>query len=203
MLKAKPIAQSAQEIGVYDALQVQGNVVLCIERGLAFVKPFAHKILSDNGLTNLEPQVRYPYKAFILALQQVQETVGPNTLYLMGRSMPLPQPPAAMQTDHPLAMGLALGQLNESHRSLIYLENTPLTHSPGDRYPDAVGCIRALDVTDGAALLLADLPYPEPFVKGYLEAWLQQSLPTIRLDLIGVDRPSPELPPVVSYSVHW
>ena len=69
-------------------VEVNGETVLSIVDGMGAMKTVAKKILDDAGIRDPKPGQWFKQQAWLDAFQKISESVGPNTLSLIGQKIP-------------------------------------------------------------------------------------------------------------------
>jgi len=80
----------AQFIPFDENVEVNGQTVLAIVNGVhVLFKPKMHEILVANNIIDPEPDAWYSQKAWLKAFKIIYQTIGENTLFSIGKSIPL------------------------------------------------------------------------------------------------------------------
>ena len=139
---------------------VRGGNILSM---LAAMGPFRRRgetILEENGLTEVNAEGWYPLAAYVRALDAIQERMGPNTLYQIGRQIPrhVVLPPGIDSFEKVLA---SFGQAFDlNHRG----------------WPEGAIAYRAHSERSGT--VVSATPYPCEFDRGVIQGFFQLLLGT-------------------------
>ena len=69
-------------------VKVNGQTVLSVLSGMGVFRDSGVRILERNGILNLAPTAWYSQQAWLNAFREIAQTIGPKTLYQIGRSIP-------------------------------------------------------------------------------------------------------------------
>jgi hypothetical protein len=69
-------------------VMVNGQTVLSVISGMGAFRETAVQILQRNGIRNPAPTAWYPQQAWLNAFREIANTIGLNTLYQIGKSIP-------------------------------------------------------------------------------------------------------------------
>ncbi len=73
-------------------VEVLGEIVCSFVDVMGAFKSLAEGILKDNGIENPTPGQWYPQQAWLDSFKTIAEQIGPNTLFLLARQIPLMAP---------------------------------------------------------------------------------------------------------------
>ncbi|MBI5590855.1 MAG: hypothetical protein HY881_10270 [Deltaproteobacteria bacterium] len=71
-----------------NAIEVNGQTVLSIVKGMEHFEKNALKILAENGIQNPRPGKWYCQQSWLNAFKKISEEVGPYALYCIGTKIP-------------------------------------------------------------------------------------------------------------------
>ena len=69
-------------------VEVNGETVLSIVDGMGAFKTRAYKILNDSLIFDPQPGLWYRQQHWLDAFKRIADTVGPNTLFSIGKKIP-------------------------------------------------------------------------------------------------------------------
>ncbi|BDU77027.1 hypothetical protein [Mesoterricola sediminis] len=142
-----------------QAVEVNGETVLAIVSGLPFGPAQALRVLAAHGIRDPQPGQWFRQQAWLDAFREIAATLGPNTLYAIGRKIPdQARFPAPITSLH-----RALAAIDEAYR---------LNHRGGP-----IGAYRFEADGPGRALLVCDNPYPSDFDRGIITAMAERHRP--------------------------
>lgn len=64
--------------------EVSGRAILSVVTGMGSLTKRVHRVLSDNGIPDPQPETWYPHRAWLTAFSTMAEYLGPNTLNWIG-----------------------------------------------------------------------------------------------------------------------
>ncbi|MBF0545303.1 MAG: hypothetical protein HQM08_12765 [Candidatus Riflebacteria bacterium] len=164
----------AQFQAINPKVEVNGQTVLAIANSMGVMKTLGLKILKENGIADPIPEKWYSQQSWLNAFKQISETVGINTLNLIGKSIPenAKFPP----------------QIDDIHKGLASIEvafhmnhrlNGCVLFNPADgQMIDVIGHYRYKKISETMAEISCDNPYPCDFDKGIIEAMAKKFKPS-------------------------
>jgi hypothetical protein len=78
----------AQFIAFDDSIEVNGQTILSVVRGMGVFEKLALKILKEHGIDNPQPGRWYSQQAWLDAFKEIATKIGPNTLFEIGKKIP-------------------------------------------------------------------------------------------------------------------
>jgi len=141
------------------SVEVNGEAVLSVVAGMTFGTTRALRVLAAHGIVDPKPGQWYRQQAWLDAFQEIAATLGPSTLFNIGRKIPeQARFPASIDGIHK-----ALAAIDEAYR---------MNHRGGD-----IGSYRYLADGPGRAVLVCDNPYPSDFDRGIIHAMADRHKP--------------------------
>lgn len=93
-------------------VEVLGDVVLSFVEVMGAFKSLAEGILRDHGIVSPQPSQWYSQQAWLNSFETIVDQIGPNTLFLLARQIPL-SAPISPEID---TLEKALFSLDEAYR---------------------------------------------------------------------------------------
>ena len=134
------------------SVEVNGETVLAVVKGLGAFKERAMKLLAENGIPDIKPGGWYNQQSWLNVFKVVAEKLGPATLYMIGKEIPESAnfPPGIDSIEK----GLSL-------IDIAYHMN----HRGGE-----IGEYKFVKIGDKKAKMICANPYPCDFDRGLIEA---------------------------------
>ncbi len=133
-------------------VEVKGEVVLSFVAVMGAFRRLADEILAKNGIVDPRPGKWYSQQAWLNSFKAITEEIGPKTLFVLARQIPLAAPiPPELDT-----LEKALFNLDRSYRE---------THRGGD-----VGHYIFYKTGERCGRVETRNPYPCDFDRGLLDA---------------------------------
>ncbi len=167
----------AQFIPFANGIEVNGRTIMSFTKALKVYEPILLKVLSDNGIDEVEPEGWYKQEQWLNAFRVVGERYGGNTLFAIGKAIPehAEFPPSIKNLEQ------ALSAINVAYH---------MNHRGGD-----IGYYKLLKFSDELKTALVECrnPYPSDFDRGIITAMVRKFKPETsivsRVELNG-DSPS-------------
>ena len=70
------------------SVEVNGETVLSVVNGMGIYKKQSIEFLEKNGINNPQPGQWYSQQAWLNAFKEISETIGPKTLFAIGKAIP-------------------------------------------------------------------------------------------------------------------
>lgn len=145
----------AKEPGV----EVLGDAILSTVQAMGGFRETALRILRENGIENPERGQWYLQQDWLDAFKQIAETIGRNTLYLIGTKIPESAVfPPDLKTIHD-----ALGSIDVAYH---------MNHRGGE-----IGTYTYKQTGERGGTFVCDNPYPCDFDRGIIEAMAKRFKP--------------------------
>ncbi|HEY5824542.1 MAG TPA: hypothetical protein VIT44_09260 [Cyclobacteriaceae bacterium] len=143
-------------------VKVNGQTVLSVINGLQQGQESRREILANNGIKDPQPDQWYPQQSWLSSFEEIANKVGPNTLFMIGKSIP-EQAKFPPQID---TLEKALGAVDVAYK---------MNHQGGD-----IGYYKLLnfDSKNRIATMECKNPYPSEFDRGILMTMLRKFKPT-------------------------
>lgn len=154
---------------MYDGedIWVSGRLVLALVDGLGAHKEVGLSILAANGLPNPAENGWYSQKAWLGALQEIKNDVGPNTLFVIGKKIPekifIPTEESEEET-----IERALARINLVYHLQHKKGEQILYDEDADKIFEGAGGIKYERIAQNQARLTCENPYPEEINKGFI-----------------------------------
>ena len=151
----------AQFVPFSTAVEVNGQTILSVVYALPSSRETFYKILEDNGLKEIEPFGWYSQKMWLNAFREIFDTLGPNTLFMIGKAIPQ----NAIFPEHINTLKMALESINVAYE---------MNHRGGD-----IGYYRLVSYDGNARIAIMECknPYPSDFDRGIIMTMLRRFLP--------------------------
>lgn len=78
----------AQFVAFDSAVDVSGRAVLSVIDGMGIFETKAREILARHGIVDPQPDKWYPQQAWLDAFRTIAESLGPKTLFEIGKKIP-------------------------------------------------------------------------------------------------------------------
>ncbi len=156
----------AQFKAMHSDIEVNGQTVLSVVNGLGEMKSLGLRILERNNIRDPEPNNWYSQQDWLNAFSYFAEKVGPNTLFLIGNSIP-------ENADFPSDIDdieKALSSLDIAYHMNHRLAGELLFNSETGQMNEGIGHYRFNKIDDNNAEVICDNPYPCDFDKGIIDA---------------------------------
>jgi len=141
------------------SVQVNGQTVLSVMKGMGAFGPTAAAILARHGINSPDPQGWYSQQAWLDAFQEIAKSIGPRTLNQIGMSIPSSAkfPPGIDTVDKALAAVDVAYHMN---------------HRGGD-----IGQYAFRKTGERKGVMECRNPYPCDFDRGIVEAMARRFAP--------------------------
>jgi|EPASupsiteSAE347_1022098.scaffolds.fasta_scaffold19299_2 hypothetical protein len=163
----------AQFQAAEEGVEVSGQAVLAFVNGMERLKNKALEILRENGISNPENGKWYSQQAWLNALKNIAEDLGPYALYCIGVRIPtdakFPPDIDSLET--------AFASINTAYY---------MNHRGGK-----IGNYTFQKSPDGSYLFICDNPYPCEFDRGIIEGMGRRFAPAGRHLLCRHDDSAP------------
>lgn len=145
-------------------IEVNGQTVLAVANGLGIMKLTGLKILEDNGLKDIQPDIWYPQQLWLNAFRQISENVGFRTLYLIGLSIP----ENAVFPSEIDNIFKALESIDIAYHMNHRLHEKPLYNPDTGEMLEGIGHYYYKKVSSSKVIMECNNPYPCDFDKGII-----------------------------------
>lgn len=156
----------AQFKALNPEMEVNGQTVLSIVNGLGEMKSMGLRILKRNNIHDPEPHNWYSQQDWLNAFKYFAEKVGPNTLFLIGNSIP-------ENADFPADIDnieKALPSLDIAYHMNHRLNGEQLFNPENGQMKEGIGHYLHKKIDDNKAEIICDNPYPCDFDMGIIDA---------------------------------
>ena len=140
------------------SIEVRGGNILSMLAAMGRFRPVGEAILASHGMTAVEADGWYPLQAFVDSLENISSSIGPHTLFQIGRQIPeyIKLPPGVHSFEDVCA---------------AFDRAFSLNHRGGDA--GGVG----YDLTGSrSAVIVTTTPYPCDFDRGVIQGFFQRFL---------------------------
>lgn len=150
----------AQFIAFERNVEVNGHTILAVINALEVGKEFRREILAKHGI-NPEPGGWYSQQAWLNAFREIAETIGQNTLFMIGKAIP-------EYADFPPnidSLEKALASIDIAYH---------MNHQKGE-----IGnyTLKSFDEGNKTAIMVCNNPYPSDFDRGIITTMLRKFKP--------------------------
>lgn len=151
----------AQFIPFAANVEVNGQTILSFINALPASEATLAQILRKNGLGAIEPLGWYSQAMWLDAFKEIYDTLGPNTLFIIGKAIP----ENAIFPLHIDSLNKALDSIDVAYK---------MNHRNGE-----IGYYKLLDFDSGSrtAVMECKNPYPSDFDRGIVMTMLRKFLP--------------------------
>ncbi len=140
-------------------VEVNGQSILSILKGMASFQKSAVQILARHGLTDIKPDGWYNQQAFLDSFKEIYEKIGESTIHAIGLKIPeSAQFPPSIKT------------IEDALKSIDVAYH--LNHRQGE-----IGHYLFTKTGEKSARLVCGNPYPCDFDRGIIEAMAQRFKP--------------------------
>ena len=141
-----------------DSQTLGQSLITWIAASGAFEKRML-QMMKEEGLTEIRPDAWYPMQAILNTCKKIYDSVGPNTLFLIGKNIPEHAvfPPSIN------SLGKALGAINTAYR---------MNNKGTD-----IGFYKLQRTGDQSALMVCENPFPCDFDRGIISAMTDKFKP--------------------------
>lgn len=149
----------AQFVAKAPGVEVLGDAILSTVEAMGGFRETALRILRENGVEDPQRGQWYRQQAWLDAFKQISESIGKNTLYLIGTKIPESAVfPPDIQTIHQALAGI----------DVAYHMN----HRGGE-----IGTYTYKETGEQSGTFVCDNPYPDEFDRGIIEAMAKRFKP--------------------------
>ncbi|MBN1793213.1 hypothetical protein JW826_06025 [Candidatus Woesearchaeota archaeon] len=147
-------------------VEVNGETVLSVVKGMGSMKAMGMKILDGNSIKDPKPGQWYPQQAWLDAFKYIAEKIGDSTLKSIGKAIPenAQWPPSVNSVESALASIDVAYHLN--HRLL----GKPLFDMKTGKMSEGIGHYAFEKTSSKSAKVTCDNPYPDAFDQGIIES---------------------------------
>jgi hypothetical protein len=160
----------AQFIAYDPNVKVNGQTILSVVNAMEYGKDGRMQILKKHGLSIIEPEGWYDQQKWLNAFREIHDTLGTNTLYIIGKAIPANAkfPPEIDSLEK------ALNAIDVAYH---------MNHTKGN-----IGNYKVTEF-DGKkrrAVMTCNNPYPSDFDRGIINAMLVRFKPkdSIKYDVV-------------------
>jgi len=156
----------AQFEAINPEVEVNGQTVLSIVNGLGEMKSMGFRILKRFNIHDPETDNWYSQQEWLNAFKYFVEKVGPNTLFLIGNSIP-------ENADFPPdidSIEKALSSLDIAYHMNHRLNGKPLFDPANGQKKEGIGNYIFKNIDDNSAEMICNNPYPCDFDMGIIDA---------------------------------
>lgn len=181
----------AQFVPFATGVEVNGQTILSVVYALPSSKETFYKILEDNKLVEIEPLEWYSQELWLNAFREIYDTLGPNTLFMIGKAIPQ----NAIFPENIDNLEKALSAINVAYQ---------MNHRGGD-----IGYYKLVNYDGIARVATMECrnPYPSDFDRGIIMTMLRRFLPkdSVRHNVLLDDSRETRLDGAESctYNVTW
>ena len=146
-------------------IEVNGQTVLSVVRGVGPWEGAARRILTQNGIADPQPGRWYPQQAWLDAFRTIAE-MGSKALYSIGKSVPqnAAWPPEIKSVKDALASIDVAYHMNHARQSRCLFD------ARTGKAAEGIGHYRYRDAGEREAEVACETPYPCAFDKGLVYA---------------------------------
>jgi hypothetical protein len=156
----------AQFIAFDDSIEVNGQTILSVVRGMGVFEKLALKILKEHGIDNPQPGRWYSQQAWLDAFKEIATKIGPNTLFEIGKKIPesADWPPEIRTIEEALASIDVAYHLN--HRK----DGEVLFNPTTGEMREGIGHYKFEKTGEREGIMVCENPYPCDFDRGIIYA---------------------------------
>lgn len=156
----------AQYVTFNNNVEVNGRTILSVVDGMKGFESTAEKFLSENGLSNIDPDSWYLQQDWLKAFQQIAANIGSKTLTHIGSAIPEnAQWPPDINT-----MEAALQSIDIAYHLNHRLNNKLLFDPQTGTMTEGIGHYHFEKSGDKEIRITCHNPYPCDFDKGIIKA---------------------------------
>ncbi len=146
-------------------VEVDGRTVVAVSSGI-LVGAVARELLATAGLEHVKPEGWYPQQAWLNVYRAIQDNLGPDTLYSIGRRIPYSAEfPDEQMFDVPSALAAIDVAYHTAHRG------------------GEIGMYRYVEVGMDHYQIQCDNPYPNVFDLGIIESLVERYRGRLQFDV--------------------
>jgi hypothetical protein len=133
-------------------IEVSGEALQAMVSGISYAAPdLGKKILTAHGIAAPQPGRWYPQRAWLNAFHEIASTLGPNTLFVIGHTIP--------------AMARFPPRIHSIQRALSAIDEAyHMNHRGGE-----IGSYAFEPTGPGAGRVVCRNPYPSDFDRGIIQ----------------------------------
>jgi hypothetical protein len=163
----------AQFKALNSNVQVNGETVLAIANGMGAMKNMGFRVLAENNINQPAAGSWYLQQDWLNAFKQISEKVGPNTLFMIGKSIPdnAVFPP---EIDN---IYKALASIDVAYHMNHRLNNQVLFNPSTGKMTEGIGHYYFSKINDSKLELKCNTPYPCDFDKGIIKQMAERFKP--------------------------
>lgn len=164
----------AQFEAINPEIEVNGQTVLSIVNGLGEMKNMGFRILKRFNIHDPEADNWYSQQDWLNAFKYFAEKVGPNTLFLIGNSIPenADLPPDIDDIEKALSLlDIAYHMNHRLNEKLLFDPET-------GQIKEGIGNYLFKKIDDNNAEIICDNPYPCDFDMGIIDAMAKKFKPS-------------------------
>lgn len=162
-----------QFVAMNPNVEVNGQTVLAIAKGMGVMESMGLEILADNHIHDPKPDMWFPQQNWLNAFKQIAEKVGPHTLFFIGKSIP-------ENADFPPAINTiekALASIDIAYHMNHRLYGEVLFDSRTGQMREGIGHYSFRQASARSAEVICENPYPCDFDRGIIEAMAKRFKP--------------------------
>jgi hypothetical protein len=151
----------AQFIPFSHGVEVNGQTILSFVHALPSSQATFYKVLGDHGLSDIYKEGWFSQEKWLHAFKEIYETLGPNTLFMIGKAIP----ENAIFPDEIDSLEKALSSIDVAYH---------MNHRGGE-----IGYYQLsnFDLNARMAIMECKNPYPSDFDRGIIMTMLRRFLP--------------------------
>lgn len=164
----------AQFKAINPRVEVNGQTVLSVAKGLGAMEQMGLRYLADNNLKDIKPEGWYLQQDWLNAFKIISEKIGPNTLYKIGTAIPdnAKFPPEIND------IFKALAAIDIAYHMNHRLDNTILFNPATGKMIEGIGHYNYNKISDSKIEIKCDNPYPCDFDRGIIEQMAKRFKPS-------------------------
>lgn len=155
-------------------VEVNGQTIFSIQKGLGMFADAATEIFTKHGLANIDPNGWYEQQKWLNCFEEIASEMGARTLFQIGMKIPeSAEFPPDIQDAHAAVASIDIAY-HMNHR----LHGKVLFDPATGKVAEGIGNYQYQKVDDNTAKVICKNPYPCDFDKGIIQAMARRFEPT-------------------------
>lgn len=159
-----------QYIALNKAVEVNGQTILSVVKGMPGYESTAINILAGKGITNIREDAWYPQQAWLDAFSEIAQKIGVNTLKSIGAKIieSAQWPPSVNSVE------TALASIDVAYHMNHKLSGKVLFDSSTGQMGEGIGHYYFEKISTNEYKVICENPYPCDFDKGLLKGAVEK-----------------------------